>query len=73
MTTFLEIARSSLEALPEGLRVMGLDLGIEIAPRTSSDHATWFTAAARSTATDFRMPSIGDIIMSSCSIESTSS
>jgi len=37
MTTFLEIARSSLEALPEGLRVVGLDLGTKTIGVATSD------------------------------------
>ena len=37
MTTFLEIARSSLEVLPEGLRVIGLDLGTKTIGIATSD------------------------------------
>ena len=37
MTTFLETARSSLEALPDGQRLMGLDLGTKTIGVATSD------------------------------------
>jgi hypothetical protein len=37
------------------------------------DRFTWFSATLRSSATDFRIPSMGETIMSSCSMDRTSS
>lgn len=68
MTTFLEIARSSLGTLPQGLRVIGLDLGTKTIGVATSD-LTLSIATPRHTVERTKFQADAKVLLEFCAKE----